>query len=134
MGGGRMETVLDEGRGQRVGSHIRMSGRVLGVQLSVDEVVTERIPPFRKVWETVGAPKLLVIGSYRMGYEITPQREKSLLRMFIDYAPPDGIVTRWLGRLLGASYARWNTRRMVEDAAAAFQIGQPGPSGELRSA
>src|SRR3989338_7916580 len=53
MGGGLMETVLDQGRGQTVGSHIRLSGRVLGIALSVDEMVTERTSPLRKVWETV---------------------------------------------------------------------------------
>lgn len=70
MGGGRMTTELDEGRGQRVGSRIRLSGRVFGVVVSVEEVVIERTPPFRKVWETIGTPKLLVIGHYRMGYEL----------------------------------------------------------------
>ena len=60
--GGRMETEIDEGRGQEVGSRIRLSGRVFGVALSVEEIVTERNPPHGKVWETTGAPKLLVIG------------------------------------------------------------------------
>ena len=44
-----------------------MNGRILGLKLSLDEVVTERDPPARKVWETVGVPRLLVIGPYRMG-------------------------------------------------------------------
>ncbi len=39
MGGGRMKTMLDERRGQSVGSHIRVGGRVLGLELSLDEVV-----------------------------------------------------------------------------------------------
>ncbi|MDP2370566.1 hypothetical protein [Rhodoferax sp.] len=46
-----MATELDEGRGQKVGSRIRLSGRVPGVELSVEEIVTERNPPRRKVWE-----------------------------------------------------------------------------------
>ena len=50
MGGGRMKTELDEGRGQRVGSRIRLAGRVFGVELSVEEIVTEHNPPHRKVW------------------------------------------------------------------------------------
>lgn len=50
MGGARMETTVDEGQGQRIGSHIRMSARVLGLRLSLDEVITEREPPTRKVW------------------------------------------------------------------------------------
>ena len=49
MGGGRMDVVLDAERGQRVGSVIRLDGTVFGVRLFVEEVVTEREPPNRKV-------------------------------------------------------------------------------------
>jgi hypothetical protein len=62
MGDGRMTVDLDEAKGQAVGSHIRLSGRVFGVSVYLDEVVTRRDPPANKVWETVGAPRLLVIG------------------------------------------------------------------------
>ena len=36
MDGGRMKTILDERRGQTVGSHIRVSGRILGLELSLE--------------------------------------------------------------------------------------------------
>ncbi|MBI4500046.1 MAG: SRPBCC family protein [Gemmatimonadetes bacterium] len=124
MGGGRMETVLDQGRGHGVGSHIRLSGRVFGIALSVDEVVTERTPPSRKVWETVGSPRLFVIGPYRMGFEVTPRGNGSLLQVFIEYALPERLPWRWLGRLFGRYYAQWCTRRMVDDTVASF-----GPRG-----
>lgn len=123
MGGGRMDLVMDRDRGRRVGSRIQLSGRVFGFELSVDEVVTEREPPHRKVWETVGIPRLLVIGPYRMGFEVTPTDHGSLLRVFIDYARPEGTVSRWLGRLFGGWYARWCTRRMVIDTVRYFAQG-----------
>jgi hypothetical protein len=56
MGGGRMEIELDADRGQKVGSRIRLAGGLFGMALSVEEVVTERNPPHRKVWETTGSP------------------------------------------------------------------------------
>ncbi len=124
MMGSRMDIQLDESQGRAVGSRIRLQGRVLGIRLSVDETVTERTPPFRKVWETTRTPKLLVIGPYRMGYEITPRSGASMLRVFIDYSLPDKPPTRWLGRLFGGAYARWCTRRMVEDAARHFRQGR----------
>ena len=65
MAGGHMNTATDAGRGQAVGSRIRVSGRVLGVELSVEELGVERDPPRRKVWATTGAPKLPVIGQYQ---------------------------------------------------------------------
>ncbi len=120
-GGGRMETELDEGRGQKVGSRIRLSGRVFGVELSVEEIVMERNPPRRKVWETTGAPKLLVIGHYRMGFELSPQGNGSMLRVFIEYALPESGLARWFGRLFGRYYARWCTQQMVDDAVKHFE-------------
>ena len=119
-GGGRMETQIDEGRGQKVGSRIRLSGRVFGVELSVEEIVVERDPPRRKVWETTGAPRLLVIGHYRMGFELSACEGGSLLGVFIEYALPARAPARWLGRLVGPYYARWCTRQMVEDAVKDF--------------
>ena len=120
MGGGQMETQIDAGRGQRVGSRIRLSGRVFGVELSVEEIVVERDPPRRKVWETTGAPKLLVVGHFRMGFELSAQGNASMLRVFIEYALPERAPARWLGRLFGRYYARWCTRQMVDDAVEHF--------------
>ncbi|MHB8911352.1 MAG: SRPBCC family protein [Lysobacter sp.] len=125
MGGGRMETQLDEGRGQKVGSRIRLAGQAFGIKLSVEEIVTEHSPPRRKIWETMGAPKLLVIGHYRMGFELSPQDNGSLLRVFIEYALPERAPARWLGRLLGRRYARWCTQRIVDDAAKHFSASLP---------
>jgi hypothetical protein len=113
MGGGRMVVELDEAKGQEVGSHIRLGGRVFGVSLYLDEVVTRREPPTNKVWETVGAPRLLVVGAYSMGVQITPEQSGSRLRVFIDYQLPDGPVTYWLGRLFGGLYARWCVDQML---------------------
>jgi hypothetical protein len=120
MAGARMAIEVDGGRGRIVGSRIRLTGRAFGMRLFVDEVVTERDPPRRKVWETIGQPRLLVIGHYRMGYEIAPHSSASLFRVFIDYARPEAAPARWFGRLFGGYYARWCTRRMVNDAVAHF--------------
>ena len=117
-----METELDEGRGRKVGSRIRLSGRVFGVELWVEETVTERNPSRRKVWETTGASKLFfVIGHYRMGFELSPQGNGSMLRVFIEYALPDRGLARWVGRLFGRYYARWCTQQMVDDAVEHFK-------------
>jgi hypothetical protein len=131
MGGGRMEIELDNERGQSVGSHIRLRARVFGISLFVDEIVTERNPPRRKVWETTDSPELLVIGHYRMGFEITPSESDSTLRVFIDYALPDKQPARWLGHLFSRRYAAWCTNRMVDDALNYF-AGAIRP-GEARS-
>ena len=115
-----MDIDVDERLGQQVGSRIRVAGSVLGIKLAVDETVIERDPPRRKVWETIGPPRLLVIGPYRMGFEITSSGDAARLRVFIDYSLPTGLVSRWLGYLFARYYAKWCTERMVGDAAKSF--------------
>jgi hypothetical protein len=128
MGGNRMKIGGDESRGRTVGSRILIAGRVFGIQLCVEEEVVERNPPFRKVWETVGNPRLLVIGHYRMGFDVTPKEEVCSFRVFIEYALPDEAPARWLARLFGSYYARWCTRRMVDDAVASFSSPSKVPA------
>jgi hypothetical protein len=120
MGGARMKIRLDEAAGRAAGSKIGLAGRAFGVELSLEEVVVERTPPQRKVWQTIGSPRLLVIGHYRMGFDLAPRGKSSLLRVFIDYALPEQGIGRWLGRLFGRAYAAWCTRRMVNDAVLYF--------------
>lgn len=119
--GSRMDFEFDAAEGRAVGSKIGLRGRVLGVPLSVDEVVTVRTPPVLKVWETTGTPNLFVIGHYRMGFEIAARGESATLRVFIDYALPEAPATRWLGQIFGNAYARWCTTRMTDDAARHFR-------------
>ena len=120
MGGGRMTYEFDEGRGQAVVSLIKMCGSAFGLSLYVDEVVTEREPPRRKVWETVGRPRLLVVGVYKMGFEITPSAVGSDLRVWIAYDLAPSLLGRWLGPLLAPLYAKWCVGQMARDAVAYF--------------
>ena len=115
-----MKTLIDEGRGRSIGSHVRMQGKMMGVELLLDEVITERQPPHRKAWETVGPQRLLVIDSYRLGFDIAAQNKSSELRVFIDYNLPAAPPLRWLGFLLGEFYAKWCVQRMINDASNHF--------------
>ena len=116
MGGGKMTIALDGGGWQRVGSTMHMAGTAFGIRLSLDTRLTEYAPPQRKAWETMAVPRLLVIGAYRMGLDIAPAGERSLLRIFIDYDLPAQRSHRWFGQLLGPVYAKWCVHSMLLDA------------------
>ena len=128
MGGGTMQTWMDEGAGARVGSRIRLSGKAFGLSLSVDEAVMQREPPTLKTWETLGEPKLLVIGRYRMGFQITDAGTRAKLQVFIDYDLPRKGLARMFGWLLSRVYAAWCVKSMLADAGAHFgaQATEPG--------
>lgn len=115
MAGGSMRIETDALRGRAVGSRIRLAGKVLGITLELDEIVVEHEPPHHKVWETVGTPRLVIIGAYRMGFEVEPVDTASRVRVWIDYDLPEARVTHWLGRIFGRLYARWCTVRMLRD-------------------
>jgi hypothetical protein len=112
MGGSRMKTEVDEGKGQKIGSHIKMEGAIMGGKLYLDEVVTEHTRPTRKVWRTVGNPKLLVIGNYQMGVELGAEANKTKLKVFIDYDLPKG-GSKILGIIFGGIYANWCVNQML---------------------
>ncbi|WP_264447544.1 SRPBCC family protein [Novosphingobium sp. JCM 18896] len=120
MAGGRMNLFLDEKEGRAVGAVIGMSGRMFGLNLTLQEVVTEREPPMRKSWETIGQPKLYVIGLYRMGFAIAQTNGHTMLTVIINYDLPSGLFA-WIGWLLGGFYARWCVVNMVEGVVKHFE-------------
>lgn len=124
MLGSAMNYKFDAAEARSVGSKFGFHGKILGIPLSVEQMVAIRTPPRLKVWETLGAPNLWVIGHYRMGFEIIPRARDSLLRVFIDYALPEAPPARWLGLMFANAYARWCTSRMAKDAAQYFEKTQ----------
>ena len=120
MLGSRMSIDVDADGGRVIGSKIRLHGRMMGIRLSLEEVITKRQVPAVKVWETIGTPKLLIISRYRMGFDLTRNGASSLVRVFIDYSLPIKPPESWFGYCLGAVYARWCTTQMVKGAARHF--------------
>jgi len=120
MGGGKMDISTDDGGFQRLGSRLRLAGHAFGLNLFLEEEITDYRPPQIKVWRTIGSPRLLIIGHYRMGFEITAAPAGSQLRVFLDYDLPSGVITRVLGRLLAPMYARWCVRNMVMEGEKKF--------------
>lgn len=117
MAGSSMTIEMDAGEGHAVGSQVRMRGRMMGIHLALTEVVTDREPPMRKAWRTIDA-ELLVIGNYRLGFDLAPEGRHTRVRFFIDYALPGRM--RWLGILFARGYARWCIGRMAADASRQF--------------
>lgn len=120
MGGSKMMTQTDEGKGQKVGSHIKMIGNIFGINLFLDEVITIHESPHHKEWQTVGKINLLVIDHYKLGFEIKPEGEKSYFKVYIDYDLPKSLKTYWLGIILGDVYAKWCVQQMIKGVESHF--------------
>jgi hypothetical protein len=111
MAGHGMVVDLDAGKGKAVGSHIRMHGSVAGLELALDEVVTARERPFRKEWETVGTPRLILLA---------PEGHGARVSVRLDYRRPSGRVQKLLSRIFGGIYARWCVDQMLNGVTAHF--------------
>lgn len=117
MMGGSMTYQFDDAKGRAIGSVIKMGGGFLGIELAVEEVVTVHQPPRLKVWETRGQPHILIMGAYRMGFEISPTNGGgSHLRVFIDYDHLTTLIGGILSTLFASIYADWCVRQMAKDA------------------
>jgi len=126
MAGSAMQIDVDAQGGRTIGSQIRMSGRMCGLTLSMQEAITERDAPRHKAWQTFGTPRLIVIGHYRMGFDLTPAGATTQLCVWIDYELPSSGLPHWLARPLARVYARWCTDQMVRTAQQHFApVAQP---------
>jgi len=116
MLGGTMKYDVDHGKGQVVGSIVKMHGKVLGLELFVEEIVTEWQPPWRKSWQTLGRPKLLLVDCYHMDFVIRPITEGSRVTVKIQYSYSRSSVGSWLGGAPAKAYANWCVSKMTSEA------------------
>ena len=107
---------VDERLGRKIGSQNTLERKFFGVELIREEVVIERTPPVRKRWVTVGEPRLLVIGAYRMGFDLVQVQGGTRVTVLIDYNPPTRGLGAVVGRIFGGLYARWRTREVLARA------------------
>lgn len=113
MAGSKMKTSIDDGEGKKVGSHIKMSGRIIGINLFLDEVITIYDPPKQKEWATQGDLNLIVIDQYTLGFTVQPESKGSHFTVYIDYDLPKSLRTKIPGAFLGGIYAKWCVRQMI---------------------
>jgi hypothetical protein len=120
MAGSKMSYEFDDGKGRRLGSHVRLLGSFLGLKLEIDEQVIDRVPARGKAWQTVGNPRMFILARYQMGFSLQQSPLGCRVVAFIDYTLPARGFGRLLGRAAGGLYARWCVNNVIDQAAAHF--------------
>ena len=115
MMGGKMEMERLPGPEKGVGAGFRWTGRVLGFSLDFTETVTLWKENEKKVWETIGSPKLIILGWYRMRLVTEARGNGTRASLQIEYAPPEGFFYKLLSKALAGWYADWCLSRMLGD-------------------
>lgn len=81
-------------------------------------MITKWIPGKEKVWETVGAAKMIVLSWFRMYLILNPMDKRTTqTELGIYYTIPKGNI---LGFLLAGRYAAWCINSMLKDVKSHF--------------
>lgn len=99
----------------------RWYGKMMGMTMDFTQVVTKWMPPKLKEWETIGDAQIIIMRWYRMGFEITPSENGTMVTISIAYEPPKGWFYRLLSFLFGGIYCNWCLNNMLNDTKKAFE-------------
>ncbi len=94
----------------------RYIGKVMGMTIDFTVVVTRWIQNMEKIWETIGHPKVIVIGWFRMFLKLTPKNGNTSVELGISYEKPKSFFGKILCFFFGSWYAKWCLKNMLNDA------------------
>jgi len=117
MMGGRLNLELLSPNSTGPDVSYRWRGRAMGLPIDFTVVVTKWIEGKERIWETIGDPKVIVIGWFQMFLNLTQTDGKTSATLGITYDQPRGLLGKLLCVLLGPWYAKWCLHSMLEDAA-----------------
>ena len=121
MAGSKMDMILDEKQGRDLGSVIKMTGKMMGLDLFLQEKIVDRKPFEKKYWEAFGTQRLVILDQYRMGFSLKELGKQTELTVSIQYRLPSKGISRIIGKMLAGFYAKWCTEQMTKDAERAFE-------------
>jgi len=115
MMGSKLTLEQLEGPSKGVGATFHWSGKVMGMPIDITETVTKWIENKEKVWETIGSPKIIILGWYRMILKIESVKKGTLTSLEIEYTKPNGWFYKIMSFLFSGWYSRWCLNNMLND-------------------
>lgn len=103
------------------GAKYRWYGKMMGMTIDFSESVTKWEPPKMKEWETFGDARIIIMRWYRMGFEIIPSENGTMVKLSISYLPPKAWYYRLLSFLFGRWYCNWCLNNMLNDTKEALE-------------
>jgi hypothetical protein len=104
-----------------LGATYRWYGQVMGMAMDFSEEVTEWVKNKRRVWETTGKPKLIIMNGYKMWFEVEPVKNKTRITFGITYDLPRDLRGKILGAISAKWYSKWCLKSMTQDAKTALE-------------
>lgn len=104
-----------------VGAKYRWYGKMMGMTIDFNEMVTKWEPPILKEWETIGDAQIIIMRWYRMWFEIAPFEDGTNAKLSISYLPPKSWYYRVLSFLFAPWYCNWCLNNMLNDTKKALE-------------
>lgn len=121
MMGSKLTLEQLRGPGKGAGATFHWSGKVMEMPIDITETVTKWIANKEKVWETIGFPRMIILGWYRMSLKLTAVSEGTLTSLQIEYTRPDGWFYKVLSFFFAGWYSRWCLNKMLSGAKKEFE-------------
>lgn len=125
MMGSKLTLEQLEGPSKGVGATFHWSGKVMGMPIDITETVTKWIENKEKVWETIGSPKIIILGWYRMSLKTENVGESTLASLQIEYTKPNGWFYKILSFFFAGWYSRWCLNNMLTDTRMQLEKSSP---------
>lgn len=103
-------------------SRYRWTGKMMGLKMDFTVEVTKWISGKEKIWETIGAAKLIIYSWYRMQLIILPTLNGCKAELSISYEKPKGFFNNILSILFADWYCRWCLKHMLGDAKKSIEL------------
>ena len=96
-------------------SRYRWFGKMFGLTMDFTIAVTKWIKNKEKIWGTIGKPKMIILGWYKMRLVVSPEEYNTKATLSISYTKPKNIFFRVISFFLAPWYANWCLTNMLQD-------------------
>jgi hypothetical protein len=104
-----------------IGATYRWFGKMMGMTIDFTQTVSKWVQGVEKEWKTNGDVKIIIMGWYRMFWNLKPVEGGTLATIGIDYSAPREWYFKVLSFLFGGMYSRWCLNSMLRDTKKAFE-------------
>lgn len=98
-----------------LGSKYRWTGCMMGLKMDFTVAVTTWTKGVEKIWETVGAAKMIIYSWYRMHLLLTRKENTTVAELSITYKKPDEWWQKIVSFFLADWYCNWCLKNMLAD-------------------
>ena len=96
-------------------SKYRWTGTMMGMKMDFTVEVTKWTEGVEKIWETIGAARMIIYSWYRMHLLLKQINNSTIAELSITYEKPKGWFAKIISFFFADWYCRWCLKNMLTD-------------------